>query len=113
MGAGRARPDNSVNKETSTYDPEDPVAASIGTEREDYYELLVWIDEGLEVPYLIPKADVPLEFRKYGLSVWLVPDEEKRVRFERRTTRVLQEVVYAAKHDGEFEELMKSFGLEK
>lgn len=102
-----------MNTHAPAYEPSDPVAASVGAEREEYYELLIWIDEGVESTYLIPKEDVPDEFRKYGLAVWLSPDENGKVIFERRTTRVLQEAEYAAKHDKEMDELVKSFGFEE
>lgn len=94
---------------SATYHPTDPLAASIGAEREEYYELYVWIDDDVETTYLIPKPDLPTPFRKYGLAVWLTDDGSGKVYFEHRTTKVAGEIRYAEEHDAEFGELVRRF----
>lgn len=89
-----------------TYQSEDPVAACIGEELEDHYQIYVLIDVDLEVPYLVPKTFVKEEFRKYGLPVWLMVDEQGEFRIEKRKIKVTPELI---KEREEMDKLIESF----
>jgi len=76
---------------TPTYNSTDPVAAVIGSEQEDYWEIFIFIDIGLETKSLVPKNKVPEEFRKCGLPVWLSQTNNDLV-ITRRIKRVTSEI---------------------
>ena len=91
-----------------TYNSSDPVAACMGGERSDYWEILILIDVGCETTYFMPKGKVPPEFRKYGMPVWLVEDGES-VRIEHREIKVTPELL---KEQEEIDNLIESFNDE-
>ena len=92
-----------------TYHASDPVAACMGGERDDYWEVLVMIDVECETTYLMPKENVPTEFRKYGLPVWLVAGLTSIAKLEHREIKVTPELL---KEQEEINKLVESFNDE-
>jgi len=89
-----------------TYESEDPVAACIGGERDDYWEILILIDVGCETTYLLPKADLPTKFRKYGLPVWLTTGADGKVCIEHRKIEMTPELL---KEQEEIDKIIEGF----